>query len=210
LIPPVYPILDTARGIDPLLVTEAWMEGGARVIQFRHKAFWSREVYGQAREVAQLCREAGAQLVVNDRADMAGLLAAGLHVGQDDLATADARKVIGPDAVLGLSTHNESQVRGAMGEPVTYVAVGPVFATGSKVNPDPVVGLEGVAQARDLGVRELVAIGGITRRTAAAVWSAGAASVAVIGDMYPEETTKAALRGRMEEWQRLRKTWTPA
>jgi thiamine-phosphate pyrophosphorylase len=208
LIPAIYPILDTSRGIDPLLVASAWLEGGARIIQFRHKTFWSRDIYQQARGVAGLCRDAGASFIVNDRADMAALLEAGLHVGQDDLAPSDARKLIGAAAILGLSTHNQQQLSAAASEPITYVAIGPIFATGSKANPDPVIGVEGLRAhlaGRGLTPR-LVAIGGITRQNAAAVWAGGADSVAVIGDMYPENTTKAALRARMEEWQRLRKT----
>jgi thiamine-phosphate pyrophosphorylase len=202
----VYPILDTARGLEPRMVAAAWLAAGARVLQFRHKTFWSRDVYEQAGAVASLCREAGALFFVNDRADVAALLAAGLHVGQEDLAPLDARRVIGDAAALGLSTHNETQLRAAGGEPVSYIALGPVFGTMSKANPDPPVGIEGIDAWRALVEKPLVAIGGVTRQTARAAWQAGADSIAVIGDLYPPDPTPARLRQRMEEWQRLAKT----
>jgi thiamine-phosphate pyrophosphorylase len=204
-LPRVYPILDTARAPDPPATARAWLEGGAAIVQFRHKGSWSREVFAQATDVARLCREAGALFIVNDRADFAALLEAGVHVGQDDLAPADARQVAGEGAVIGFSTHNEEQLRAAAGEPVTYLALGPVFATGSKDRPDPAIGPELLRRWRPLGARPMVAIGGITRATAPCVWQAGADSVAVIADLYPEEATPRALRARMEEWQRLAK-----
>jgi thiamine-phosphate pyrophosphorylase len=202
-LPRVYPILDTARDLDPVMVAGAWIESGASILQFRHKAFWSREIYRQAREVGRLCRHASVRLVVNDRADFAALLQAALHLGQEDLAPADARNVVGRDSIVGFSTHNEAQLRAAAAEPVDYLALGPVFATGSKENPDPVVGVEGLRACRGLTERPLVAIGGITRTTAPSVWQAGADSIAVIGDLYPQEPTPARLRQRMEEWQQL-------
>ena len=202
-IPRVYPILDTARGLDPAMVAAAWLEAGASIVQFRHKTFWSREVFEQARQVAGLCRDAGVRFVVNDRADFAALLRAAVHVGQEDLAPADVRKVIGPEAVIGLSTHNREQLRSAADEPVDYLALGPIFSTGSKENPDPVVGVPCLRAWRNLTNRPMVAIGGITRTTAPSVWQAGADSVAVIGDLYPQEPTPARLRQRMEEWQQL-------
>src|SRR5947207_11571062 len=108
-LPRVYPILDTATlerlGFDAITAAEAFLEGGARILQFRHKNFWSREVFDQAGQIAALCRAAGALLIVNDRADYASLLQAGLHIGQDDLLPADARTVIGAAPVLGCSTH---------------------------------------------------------------------------------------------------------
>ena len=188
------------------MVAEAWVQGGARILQFRHKTFWSRHVYQQAHAVAQLCRQAGVLFIVNDRADFAVLLSAGLHLGQDDLAPADARKVVGDDTVVGFSTHNEAQLRAAAAEPVSYVALGPIFATGSKLNPDPTVGVDGLRAWRHLTERPLVAIGGIVRATAPCVWQAGADSIGVIGDLYPQEPTPATLRERMVEWQRLAET----
>jgi len=114
-LPRLYPILDTesleARGIGLQTAASAMLAGGAGILQFRHKGHWSREAFEAARGVARLCRDAGAQFVVNDRADFAMLLEAGLHVGQDDLSPRDARMLLGPDALLGFSSHNAEQIR---------------------------------------------------------------------------------------------------
>ena len=139
-------------------------------------------------------------MVVDDRADIALLLDAGLHVGQDDLTPQDARRVIGAERTLGYSTHNEEQMRAATAEPADYFAFGPVFATASKQNPDPVVGLARLAHMRKLAGRPLIAIGGITRYNAAEVLAAGADSVAVISDVYPDPLDAAALERRIREW----------
>jgi thiamine-phosphate pyrophosphorylase len=129
---------------------------------------------------------------MNDRADLA--LAAGfdgVHVGQEDLSPESVRKIIGPDRWLGVSTHNPEQVAEADQTSADYLAIGPVFATSSKDNPDPVVGLEGVRRARQLTRKPLVAIGGITRANAASVIEAGADSVAVISDLLREQRKSA-------------------
>jgi len=203
-LPRVYPIVDTATlellGFNPVRAAAALLEGGARILQFRHKGFWSREVFEQAEEIAALCRDASASFIVNDRADYAALLHAGLHLGQDDLLPADARLVIGNKATIGFSTHNPDQMRAAESEPVDYVAFGPVFPTGSKERPDPTVGMEGLSTVRALTPKPLVAIGGITRGNASICWSAGADSVAVIADMLPSPCTHQAIRDRMAEW----------
>jgi thiamine-phosphate pyrophosphorylase len=206
-LPPVYPILDTqalaSKGCDPEMAAEAWIEGGAGILQFRHKMTWTRPVFEQAERIAGSCLKSGVMFVVNDRADMAMLLASGLHVGQEDLPPGDARRLLGPTAVVGFSTHNINQLDAAVTEPVDYVALGPIFCTASKQNPDPVVGLEGLRQCRAICERPLVAIGGVTRDTARGVLAAGADSIAVIGDLIPEECTHANLRRRMEEWRQL-------
>jgi thiamine-phosphate pyrophosphorylase len=206
-LPRVYPILDSEslehRGIAPVVTAAAFLEGGAGILQLRHKGHWSRDFFETARQIARLCREAGATFVVNDRADFAMLLEAGLHVGQDDLPPRDARRLMGADAPIGFSSHNPLQLCAAGGEPVDYVALGPVFATASKRNPDPVVGVEEVRRCRALVEKPLVAIGGITRENAAEVLHAGADSLAVIGGLLPDNATARALRERMEEWQRL-------
>ncbi len=206
-LPRVYPILDTgaleARIYPPVRAAAAFLEGGAGILQLRHKQHWTRALFDAAREVAQLCREAGALFIVDDRADIAMLLEAGVHLGQDDLPPRDARRLLGSDAVIGFSSHNPAQVCAAGGEPVDYLAFGPVFSTGSKRNPDPVTGVEGLKGCRALIDQPLVAIGGITRDTAPAVWAAGADSVAVIGDLLPAELSNQSLRERMEEWQQL-------
>ena len=205
--PRVYPILDTEtlaqHGIALDTAAAALLEGGAGILQVRQKGHWTRQVFESARQVACLCREAGAVLVVNDRADFAVLLEGGLHIGQEDLAPRDARKLIGPDALLGFSSHNLEQLSAAGGEPVDYVALGPVYPTSSKHNPDPVVGVDEVRRLRPLIEKPLVAIGGITRANAAGVLNAGADSVAVISDLVPQSPTARSLRERMEEWQRI-------
>lgn len=208
--PPFYPILDSGTGPWPVLglttAVAALLEGGARLLQLRHKGHWGRELFREARETAALCREAGAILIVDDRADIAALLGAGVHVGQDDLAPCDARRIAGEGAMVGFSTHNPAQLHDGALQPVDYLALGPVYPTGSKQNPDPVVGLEMLRACRAAVSKPLVAIGGITRANAREVWAAGADSVAVIGDLMPEPCTPAALRGRIEEWLRLPKT----
>ena len=205
--PRVYPILDTEtlaqHGIALDTAAAALLEGGAGILQVRQKGHWTRQVFESARQVACLCREAGAVLVVNDRADFAMLLQGGLHIGQEDLTPRDARKLIGPDALLGFSSHNLEQLSAAGGEPVDYVALGPVYPTSSKHNPDPVVGVDEVRRLRPLIEKPLVAIGGITRANADGVFNAGADSVAVISDLVPQSPTARSLRERMEEWQRI-------
>jgi thiamine-phosphate pyrophosphorylase len=206
-LPRLYPILDTGalgrRGLTLTAAAEALLQGGARILQIRHKGHWSREVHLAASQVAALCREFGATLIINDRADCARLLSAGLHLGQDDLAPADARSLVGAGAVIGFSSHNAGQLSAAAGEPVDYLALGPVFSTSSKQNPDPVVGLEEFRRCRALISKPLVAIGGITAGNAPAVFEAGADAVAVIGDLLPNPATSGALRQRMEEWQAI-------
>lgn len=206
-LPRLYPILDTAalarRNCPVVTAAEAMLEGGARILQFRHKGHFTRAVFEQAGQVAVLCRKAGALFIVNDRADIALLLEAGVHVGQDDLPAADARRLLGPERVLGLSTHTREQFAAALAEPVDYLAFGPIFLTGSKEKPDPAVGLEGLRGVRGLTARPLVAIGGIQRSNVLEVFACGADAVAVIGDLTPEPCTFETLRARMEEWQQL-------
>jgi thiamine-phosphate pyrophosphorylase len=206
-LPRVYPILDTesleARGLTLESAAAALLHGGAGILQIRHKGHWSRQVFDTAGRVARLCREAGVPLIVNDRADFAKLLEAGLHVGQHDLAPRDARLLLGPEAAIGFSSHNASQLVDAAAEPVDYVALGPVFSTRSKRQPDPEVGVEEVRRCRALLSKPLVAIGGITRANAMSVLRAGADSVAVIADLLPANATPQSLRERMEEWNRL-------
>lgn len=206
-LPRLYPILDTeslaARGIRPETAAAAFLDGGAGILQLRHKGHWGREIFATAREVARMCREAGAPLVINDRADFALLLEAGLHVGQDDLPPREARRLLGSGALLGFSSHNADQLCAAGGEPVDYVALGPVYATGSKRNADPVVGVGEVQRCRALVEKPLVAIGGITMENALEVLDAGADSLAVVAGLLPASPSAQALRQRMEEWQAL-------
>ena len=207
LLPRLYPILDTGmlaeRSFDAIAAAEAMLAGGALILQFRHKGHYSRQVFGEAEKVAELCRRAGSLFVIDDRADIAILLDAGVHVGQEDLPPQDARRLVGPGRLLGFSTHNAAQLRAAAAAPADYIAVGPIFGTSSKEKPDPVVGVAELRRLRALETRPLVAIGGITRENAPEVLEAGADSVAVIGDLLPAECNSESVRERMEQWQML-------
>src|SRR5579863_2274790 len=213
VLPRLYAILDASFfGDANAMLTAAGELGAAGVtlIQYRNKSGSARVMLERARALktqrahsqdphSQNQREAGhvrthspVRLIMNDRADLC--LAAefdGVHVGQDDLSPEAVRKIIGPDRWLGVSTHNPEQLREADLTSADYLAIGPVFATSSKENPDPVVGLEGVRRARALTRKPLVAIGGITRANAASVIEAGADSVAVISDLLREPRKSA-------------------
>ena len=205
-LPRFYPILDTVAarrsGVNVVTAAEALLDAGVRILQFRHKDFYSREVFAPMERISILCREAGVRFVVNDRADLAAVFGAALHVGQDDLPPDAARRVIGSEAILGFSTHNEVQLRAALAEPADYLALGPIFGTASKQNPDPSVGLDELRRLRPLSRLPLAAIGGITRQNARDVLDAGADSVAVVGDLFPpgDRFDSQALRARAEEW----------
>jgi thiamine-phosphate pyrophosphorylase len=209
-IPLLYPILDadtlSANCADGTLLQTlgahalALAEVGCTVLQYRAKRLPAREVLAHARELRR--RLPTVALIMNDRADLC--LAAGfdgVHVGQEDLSPDGARLVVGSGRIVGLSTHNSVQFTQALREPVDYIAIGPIFATGSKQNPDPVVGLAGLSEARRLladsgRVLPLVAIGGITRNNAKSVLAAGADAVAVIGDISgsPRELAREFFR----------------
>lgn len=206
-LPRFYPILDgdllQRHACSPLEAASALLDAGVRVLQFRHKGHYSRSHFEDAERIASLCSDAGALFVVNDRADIALLLNSALHVGQNDLTPADARAVIGGRRILGLSTHNQAQLKDAAQEPVDYLALGPIFDTGSKTDPDPVVGIEELRRLRPYSVKPLVAIGGIALDTASSVYAAGADSIAVIGDLFTEGASPAAIRRRAELWLAL-------
>jgi thiamine-phosphate pyrophosphorylase len=191
VLPRLYAILDidvtAAKGLHPLTIVDAWLAAGVRIVQLRAKHLTGGPMFDLAVRVGARCRAAGAMFIVNDRADVARLAEAdGVHVGQTDLTPPDARRVVGDAAVVGVSTHNDAQMREAMAWPVDYVAIGPVFATSSKHQPDPVVGLDGVRRARIIADERglpLVAIGGITAERAPDVIGAGATAVALISDL---------------------------
>lgn len=203
MLPKFYPIIDTAllgkRGFDAGRFAAVLVDEGARILQIRHKGHLTREAFDMMERISGLAADAGALCIINDRADIAALLNAGLHLGQDDLPAALARRVA-PASLIGLSTHNEAQAARAADEPVDYVAIGPVFRTATKQNPDPVVGLEGVGAVRNLVRLPLVAIGGIAAGNAREVLDAGADSIAVIGDLAPEGLTEDVLRERTRIW----------
>jgi thiamine-phosphate pyrophosphorylase len=185
-LPRLYPILDAACFTDTagmFTAAEELAAAGCTLLQYRNKSGSPRHMLDEARELRARLRP-GVILIMNDRADLC--LAAGfdgLHVGQDDLSPESARSIIGTDLWLGVSTHNPEQLAEADVTSADYLAIGPVFATASKVNPDPVVGLEGLRRARELTRKPLVAIGGITRANARSVIGAGADAVAVISDL---------------------------
>lgn len=185
----------------PLDVARAFLSGGARLLQLRCKAMPGGAFLELAVAVVDAATSAGAMVIVNDRADIAALShAPGLHVGQEDLTPVDARRVIGDTAVLGLSTHTPEQWDHAVREPISYMAIGPVFGSGTKDTGYPAVGLETVRRAATAALDRglpAVAIGGITIDNARSVIDAGAASVAVISDLLkgdPEARMRAFLR----------------
>jgi thiamine-phosphate pyrophosphorylase len=194
MLPRLYAILDTSFSPDSEVLfstAEELLAGGVTLLQYRNKSGSALQMLEQARELKR--RLGGSvKLIMNDRADLC--LAAGfdgVHVGQGDLSPEGARKVIGERLLLGVSTHNPEQVKEADKTSADYIAVGPVFPTVSKANPDPVIGVEGVRNARALTRKPLVAIGGINRANCRSVIEAGADSVAVISDLMREPRKSA-------------------
>jgi thiamine-phosphate pyrophosphorylase len=181
--PLVYPITDTRiSGLSHADQVSLLADGGATLVQLREKDLSALDFYKQAAAAFAVARQRGVTLIINDRADVALAVGAqGVHLGQDDLPPDAARKLLGEDAIIGYSTHNVSQAIAAAAFPIDYIALGPIFSTGTKANPDPVVGLDGLRVVRKaIGSIPLVAIGGITEANAAAVIDAGADSVAVV------------------------------
>ncbi|MCS7023913.1 MAG: thiamine phosphate synthase [Bryobacteraceae bacterium] len=206
MFPRLYAIADTAalhqRGFDVALSVKAFVEGGAQVIQLRHKGHFSRSIYEQAKQAASFCRQSGVQFLIDDRADVALLLECGLHVGQTDLPAHIARLLLQPPAILGLSTHNEQQVIEGDALPVDYLALGPIFATTSKDNPDPVLGVDRLRQLRRFTTKPLIAIGGISLDKAPEVLKAGADAVAVIRGLIPNRPSYSEMRALVEAWRK--------
>jgi thiamine-phosphate pyrophosphorylase len=199
-LPKLYAITDRRlSGLSHAEQVARLCEGGARVVQLREKHLSPREFYGEAEAALRVARARGVRLIVNDRADVALALGAdGVHLGQDDMPPTAARALLGAEAFIGLSTHSVAQAVAAARLPVDYIAIGPVFNTSSKANPEPVVGLEGVRLVREaVGRIPLVAIGGVTRANARSVLEAGADSVAVVGALLapgdPAEITRRTL-----------------
>ena len=182
MLPRLYAIADAAFG-DPIEISRRLFAGGVRLVQVRSKVPSSGLLLAQCRAVGEAAPP-GARVIVNDRADIARIAhLAGLHVGQGDLPPDPARVIIGDGPILGLSTHDEDQVRDAAREPVDYIAVGPVFPTRTKPDAAPVLGLDGLARLAEIATHPIVAIGGIRLENAPDVIRAGASSVAVISDL---------------------------
>jgi thiamine-phosphate pyrophosphorylase len=207
ILPRLYAIADAqvlaARGIALVEFARELQAAGIRLVQHRDKVGSPQEVLLAAATLREAISGSACQLILNDRPDLA-LLANfdGVHVGQHDLSPEDARlvfgssrKALGPNRIVGVSTHTETQVRAANLTSADYLAIGPVFATSTKPDAEPVIGLEGVRRARALTAKPLVAIGGITRANARSVIDAGADSVAVISGLFSSgETTEAVAR----------------
>lgn len=187
-VPRLYAIADAqvlaARGIELAEFTRVLRLAGVTLLQYRDKAGSPQEILRATTIIRKEFPRASATLILNDRPDLAVLAGFdGVHVGQGDLSPQDARAIVGPERIVGISTHNPEQVRAAEASCADYVAIGPAFATGTKANPDPVVGLEGIRRTRALTVKPLVAIGGITRENAGSVIDAGVDSVAIISGL---------------------------
>ena len=186
-LPPIYPITDTTlSGLTHYEQVRQLIAAGATFIQVREKNAPSREFYGECERVVRLAKVSGVKIVVNDRADIAMMVgAAGVHVGQDDMPPQAVRSIVGESVLVGFSTHNVEQAARAAELPIDYIAIGPIFSTSTKENPDPGVGLHGLEQVRKaIGEFPLVAIGGITEANVCDVVSAGADSAAVIGALF--------------------------
>ena len=200
-LPRLYAILDVdltaARGLDPLALLEIWLARDIRLIQLRAKTMASGPMVALAGAIAKQVAAAGGLFLVNDRADVARLAGAGgVHVGQDDLRPADVRRILGPETVVGLSTHSTTQAKDALGEAASYLAIGPFAGTLTKGRPagSPVglAGVRAVAAIAGAAGPPVVAIGGITLAVAHEVLAAGAASVAVISDLLTGDPSERA------------------
>jgi thiamine-phosphate pyrophosphorylase len=203
--PPLYAILDLASMDGAAAgVPEMLAEAGVTLIQIRDKHAAAREIFEASRRLMEQLGPRGVRVIVNDRPDIAAMTGAGgVHVGQEDLPVEEARKIVGSQRWVGVSTHNIEQFRLAAGSSADYIAVGPIFSTSTKANPDPVVGIEFLRTARKLTRKPLVAIGGITVESAESVFRVGADSVAVVSDLLrAADPTKRAsqyleIAGRM-------------
>lgn len=189
VLPKIYLITDTRiSGLSHIEQVKRLIDGGATLIQIREKSAPSGEFYDAALQCVAYARERGVRMIINDRVDIAMATGAdGVHLGQDDLSPGHARRLLGPDAIIGYSTHSIEQARTAIAWPVDYIAIGPVFGTTTKDDADAVVGVVGVRAVRAaITDFPLVAIGGISADTAKEVLDAGADSVAIISDILKE------------------------
>ena len=196
MFPALYAILDPDVSTTPLVsLAETLADAGVLLMQLRDKRGSAARVHAQVNELLAILSPRGVRLIVNDRPDIAAMTdSGGVHVGQEDLAAEQARRICGPSRWVGVSTHNLEQLRAAEATSADYIAVGPIFPTGTKENPDPVVGIDFLRAARQLTRKPLVAIGGITIESAADVFQAGADSVAVIRDLIAAPAPGARAR----------------
>jgi thiamine-phosphate pyrophosphorylase len=201
-LPKVYPITDTRlSGLSHVEQVERLAAGGATLIQLRDKSLSPLEFFELAKSAVEFARRRSIRIIINDRADIAlATKADGVHLGQDDLAPEAARRILGPDALIGYSTHNLQQARHALSLPIDYLAIGPIFATSTKKDTEPIVGLEGLRSVAAIASGlPIVAIGGITLTNAPAVIAAGASSVAVISALLtPNDSISERTRNLIE------------
>lgn len=186
IFPKLYPLTDTRLShLSHAEQVERFAAGGATLIQLREKRATPRQFYEAAVEAMRVARSLGVLLIINDRVDIAiAVDADGVHLGQDDLPPERARALLGENRIIGYSTHDVKQAMAADSMAIDYVAIGPIFQTSTKENPDAVVGLEALASIKSQISKPLVAIGGITLAQAASVLEAGADSLAVISDLF--------------------------
>jgi len=201
VMPRLYVILDAGMLTEPIGETSRKLiDAGVRLLQYRDKQASARELLSNSRTIAATARAAKCTFFVNDRPDIAYLSGAdGVHVGQEDLGVEQAREVVGPDRWVGVSTHNLQQFERAVASSADYIAVGPIFPTSSKTNPDPVVGVDFVRRVRPLTSKPIVAIGGISLDRAPEVIAAGADSVAVISSILKAQDPAA------QAWEYIRR-----
>jgi len=186
-------------------LAERLADAGVQLVQYRDKRGTARKIFDVSASLVARLGPRGVRVIVNDRADIAAMAGAGgVHVGQEDLPVEDARRVCGKSLWVGVSTHNLEQLRAAGRTSADYIAVGPIFPTSTKENPDPVVGIEFLRAARKITGKPLVAIGGITVESAGEVYAAGADSVAVIGDLMSARDPAARAREYLAIAERVR------
>lgn len=188
-LPKIYPITDVRLAkTSHAQQVEKLIEGGAELIQLREKYASPKDFYASAKKALDIARRHNVKIIINDRVDIALALGAdGVHLGQDDLPPEYAREILGEKAIIGFSTHNIEQAISAVKLPINYLAIGPVFTTKTKENPDEIVGVEGVKKVREaIGDFPLVAIGGINLENFSDVLNAGVNSVAIISDLLSD------------------------
>jgi len=194
--PKLYPITDTRLSrLSHAQQVERFAAGGATLIQLREKTASPRRFYEDALEAMHVAKSLSVQIIINDRVDIAiAVDADGVHLGQDDLPPEKARVLLGENRIIGYSTHDVKQAVAADSMPLDYVAIGPVFQTSTKENPDHVVGLEALRLIKSQITKPLIAIGGITFEEAPSVLQAGADSLAVISDLFSTDDITSRVR----------------
>jgi thiamine-phosphate pyrophosphorylase len=209
VLPRVYALTDVRMsGLSHAEQVELLSDGGASLVQLREKDLGPREFYEQAKAAIAVAAQRGVHLIINDRVDVALAVGAhGVHLGQDDMPPDAARELVGPDAIIGYSTHNINQAIAATKLSIDYLAIGPIFNTTTKADTAPVLGLDGLRSVRQaIGAFPLVAIGGITRGNAREVIAAGADSVAVISALFSNSTgITEATRSLLQDLQDSRR-----